>query len=196
MQTIKIISAILATILGTYAFFPYIRDILKNKTKPHLYTWLIWTIGQTVAVAGLWYGDGGIGAIELTVGTFFVFIIFLLSFKYGTKNIKWTDKAFLLASLVAIAIWVGLDNAFLSIAFICLIDFLGFIPSFRKSWYEPWSETTSSWALFSIGNIFAIIALKEYNFLTVGYLITITINNLALLIVCLIRRRKISKPKS
>lgn len=57
---IKIILAIISTVVAiALAFVPYLRDIFRRKTKPHTYTWLIWTITQGTAVAGLWYGGGG-----------------------------------------------------------------------------------------------------------------------------------------
>jgi hypothetical protein len=42
----KFIIAIIATVLTFLGFIPYFRDIFNRKTKPHLYTWLIWLITQ------------------------------------------------------------------------------------------------------------------------------------------------------
>lgn len=196
METIKTISAILSVIIGTSAFYPYIRDIFLKRTQPHAYTWLIWGLTQGVAVAGLWYGNGGLGALELTVGTALVFVVFLFSLKYGTRNITLNDTVILIIALLSIVVWWQLDNPVLAVIIVCVIDAFGYIPSLRKSWGEPWSETLASWALFSIGNVFAVIALTEYNALTLLYLMTITIGNLAILVVCLIRRKKILKQQA
>ena len=191
METIKTISAILSVIIGTVAFYPYIRDIFLKRTQPHSYTWLIWGLTQGVAVAGLWYGNGGLGALELTVGTALVFVVFLFSLKYGTKNITRNDTIVLIIAFLAIFVWWQLDNPVLAVIMVSVVDAVGFIPSIRKSWVEPWSETISSWALFSIGNLFAIIALADYNLLTLTYLITITVGNIAILMICVWRRRQI-----
>ena len=82
---IKIILAIIATFIGIVAFFPYLKDTLNRKTKPHAYTWLIWALTQGTAVFAMLYAGGGIGAMNLAVGLFFVFAVFLFSLKYGTK---------------------------------------------------------------------------------------------------------------
>ena len=76
---LKTLYAALAILIGVGAFLPYLWDIFKLKTKPHAYTWFIWLITQGTAVAGLWYGNGGLGAVALTIGVFFVFVIFLFS---------------------------------------------------------------------------------------------------------------------
>ena len=90
--------------------------------------------------------------------------------------------------LLSILIWWILDNPIFSVVMVSLIDFFGYIPSYRKCWSDPWSETLSTWALFALGNIFAIFALNEYNVLTLTYLITIIIGNIILIIITLLRR--------
>ena len=189
MQIFKIIFAILALIISLTAFYPYIRDIFLGRTKPHVYTWLIWTITQSTAVFALWYGGGGWGSVELTTGTFFVFIIFLFSLKRGTKNITKSDTVILFIAVLSILIWWKLNNPILAVIMVSLIDAFGYIPSYRKCWSDPWSETLSTWGLFAVGNIFAILALNEYNILTLSYLITIIICNVILIIISLLRRK-------
>ena len=189
----KIIFAIISSLVGVVSYFPYIRDVLKRKTQPHTYTWLVWVITQGVAATSIWYGQGRWGALGLTIGTFLIFVIFLLSLKFGTKNITRTDTVVLFAALGAIVIWWKLKNPLLALFMVTLIDLLGYIPSFRKSYQQPWSETISSWEGFVIGNFFAILALKEYNLLTLSYLIAINIANIVLILICLFRRRLVPK---
>lgn len=191
---IKILLTGIATTIGVVAFLPYLKDTISLKTKPHAYTWLIWTITQGTAVVGIWYGGGGWGALNLTVGTFFVIGVFLFSLKYGTKNITKSDTFILIAALCAVLVWWQLDQPLLAVLMVSVIDVLGFIPSFRKSYQEPWSETLLSWILFSLSNVFALLALNEYNLLTVTYMTAITIANIGLFLVCYLRRKTVPKP--
>jgi len=187
---IKLIFAILAVLLAVFgSFLPYLRDIFKKKTKPHTYTWLIWTITQGVATAGLLYGNGGWGALDLLIGTFFVFAIFLISLKYGTRNITKSDTIILMVSLLAIIVWLQMRNPLVAVLMVTAIDFAGYLPSFRKSFQEPWTETVSSWLIFSLGNIFVILSLNEYNLLTLTYVMMMTVANIIIAVICLMRRR-------
>lgn len=191
---IKLIFAALSIIVAIGgAFLPYLRDMFLKKTKPHTYTWLVWTITQGTALAGLIKGNGGWGALTLISSTSFCFLVFLLSFKYGTKNITKMDTIILLAALLAIIIWWQMKNPLLAVFMVSAIDVLGYIPSFRKTFENPWTETATSWVIFSLANILTIFALSEYNLLTLTYLIAITIANVVLLAICLIRRRIISR---
>lgn len=194
-MNIKIIFTIIATVIGVAAFLPYLRDTLSLKTKPHAYTWLIWALTQGTAVVGIWYGGGGWGGLNLTVGTIFVVGVFLFSLKYGTKNITKGDKIILVAALAAILVWWQLDKPLLAVLMVSAVDVIGYIPSFRKSYQEPWSETLISWAAFAVSNIFALLALNEYNLLTTTYLVAITVANISLFLLCFFRRPFVQKPK-
>ena len=192
---LKLISAMLASLIAVVgAFFPYLRDIFRKKTKPHAYTWLIWVITQGTATTALWYGRGGWALLTMIIGTFFVFLIFLLSLKYGTRNITKGDTVVLTLALLAIVIWWQLNNPVLAVIMVSAIDVAGYLPSFRKVFYEPWSETMMSWAVFSLANIFNILSLSAYNFFTLTYLISITAANLILLAIGLTRRKTVLKP--
>ena len=187
---IKLVFSIIATLITIiWGFFPYIRDIFRNKTKPHIYTWLIWTITQGVATVGLIYGKGGWGALELLIGTFFVFIIFLLSFKYGTKNVAKLDTVMFVVALLFFVIWTQVQDPLLAVFMVSIVDILGYMPSFRKTFQEPWTETVTTWLLFAIGNIFVMLSLGQYNLLTLTYLVSIATANIILVAICLVRRK-------
>jgi len=193
---IKLFFAVIAVIIGLIAFTPYVRDIFLKKTKPHVYTWLIWLITQGTATAGLWYGHGGWATWALLFGTVVCFIVFILSFKFGTKNITQYDTIILVAAILAIIVWWQLNNPLLAIFMVSFIDVLGYLPSFRKTFVESWTETLSSWQMAVVANIFSILALSQYNFLTLTYLIAIAIANLTMAIICIVRRRVIPKAYS
>lgn len=181
-------------ITGLCAFYPYLRDALKRQTQPHQFTWLIWAITQGTATAALWVGGGGIGAIPLTISASLVTLIFFLSLREGGENITKSDIIVLAAALITICIWWFLDNPLLSVLMVSAIDVVGYIPTFRKSFAHPWTETVLSWVLFTVAYIFAILALETYSLLTLSYLISISVANTALIIFLLIRRKSIPNP--
>lgn len=186
---IKLVFAVLSTIITIAAYYPYIRDIFLKKTKPHAYTWLIWGITQGTATAALIYGGGNLGAMSLLVGTIMVIAIFLLSLKFGTRNITKSDTLVLIIGLLAIIVWWQLKNPLLAVVMVTVIDALGFLPTYRKSFVDPWSETISFWGAMAISNVLALLAIAEYNSLTVTYLIMLTVANTILLTLCISRRK-------
>lgn len=190
----KIVVAILAVAEGSASFVPYFWEIFRRKTTPHIYTWLVWLITQGTATVGIIYGHGGIIGYGLIFGTFLVFLIFLLCFKYGTKNITRSDTVVLAFAFLAILVWWQLHNPVLSIFMVGAIDGLGYIPTYRKLWNEPWSESLSSWVMFSVAYVLSLLALTSYNLLTVPYLLICLLANVILIGICLVRRPLIPKP--
>ena len=191
---VKIIFSVISVSVGLWAFYPYLKGVLKKETQPHEFTWLIWAITQGTATAGLWVGGGGIGAIYLTISTLLVTLIFLLSLKGGKKHITKSDIVVLIAALIGIGIWAVLDNPVLAVLLMSCIDVAGYIPTFRKSYSYPWTETALFWGLSGAANLFSIMALESYNLLTLSYLVTLLVGNTSLFVFLLIRRRSISNP--
>ncbi len=192
----KILLAVFASVIGIIFTIPYVRDIFKGRTKPHSYTWLIWVITQGIATAGVFKGGGGWGGYNLAIATIINAGIFFLSIKYGTKNVTLHDKIALVGALLAIGVWQILKNPLLAVILVSFIDVVGYFPSFRKTFQEPWSETLSSWIGFTTANLFAILALDQYNSLTLSYLISITGANAIMAFICIFRRPIIPKPEN
>jgi len=190
-MNLKIFFTILSVIAGLAAFFPYLRDVFRRKTKPHSFTWLIWGITQGTATAALWVGGGGIGVISLTIGTLLVILVFFLSLREGERDIAKSDTLALVLAISAIFIWWLLDNPLLAVWLVAGIDLIGYYPTFRKSYSNPWEETVSSWVLWPVTNIFTFLALESYNLLTLSYLVPIFITNVSLVVFLLVRRRRV-----
>lgn len=192
----KLALAIAASVLTVVAYIPYIRDVFKNKTRPHLYTWIIWAITLGTATLALLEGGGKFGSLALIVGTGLALFVCALSLKYGTKNIKMGDSITLFFALLAIIVWWQLNNPLLAVLMISAIDGLGYIPTYRKSYSEPWSETSSFWLMMTIVALLTIGANEEYNLLTTTYLVVLVIGNIGLYLLLLHRRKIIEKPKT
>ena len=190
---IKTAFGIIASLIGTGCFIPYILDIFKKKTKPHIYTWVIWTILQVTGVIAMYNSGAGIGILALTTGSVLCGYVCILSIKYGTKNITSFDTLCLIGALVSIAVYIFLKQPLLSIILISAIDFVGFLPTLRKAYIEPYSETLTMFAFFAVSGVFTMLALHDYSLTTILYPLTlIGINIIATSVIWL---RRIGKPK-
>ena len=187
----KLILGIITVVLVIIGYVPYFKDIFVKKTKPHLYTWIIWAITQGTATVALLYGGGKFGSLGLIVGTVLVVVIAFLSLKYGTTNITRSDTIALLFALVAIVVWWQLDNPLISVFMISAIDGLGYIPTFRKTWTDPSTETTFFWMMMAFINVLTLFANAEHNFLTMTYSIVLGVANTAMVLIIKGRRKKL-----
>ena len=118
-----------ASIIFIVSLLPYLRDTLKHKTKPHLYSWLIWSILLSINTVAVYNDGGGWGVIAIGINALVCSMICLLSLKFGTKNITHFDTITVMAALGAILMWLYTNNPLLSVILITLIDFAAFLPT-------------------------------------------------------------------
>ena len=187
---IKLIFGVASTVLSIAAFGPYLYDIFKGNTKPHMYSWLVWAILQTIGAIAQVRDGAGYGALVLTLGAVICVSIFILSFKYGTKDISVFDKWCLFFAIGAIILYFFLHEALLSVILISIVDFVGFLPTYRKTFNDPSSELWSAWALAGGGYLASIIAMGHYSAITLLYTLSAFIGNFILVSIILIRRKK------
>ncbi|HAQ02710.1 TPA: hypothetical protein DCS03_01025 [Candidatus Nomurabacteria bacterium] len=195
MLDYKILISIITIILMFVGYIPYIKDTINNKTIPHTFTWLIWvfTVGITFALQVK--GGAGIGSLVTLVLFIVCFYIFILGLYKKNKDITWLDIIFLIFSLIALLLWLVAKQPVLSIVIIVIVDVLAFVPTIRKSWNNPHSETLSLFEIVTIRHALSIFALQQYNILTYLSPVASTLANLIFVIILIVRRKKLLKKK-
>ena len=188
---ISIFLGLLGGLLIAGSFVPYIRDILKANTEPHVYTWFIWSITHSIAAVAVFEGNGGFfAALSVASGGLLSFIIFLLSLKHGARNITFFDTITMITAMLAVFMWWRLDHPEWAIITIAAIDLLGFLPTYRKTWHKPQSESVTAWTLYALGNVAALLALATYSIMTSFYIIVMIVASTALVAVIMFRKRR------
>lgn len=180
----------LAIILTFYAYIPYLVGIFKGKTKPHLFTWLIWSTVTLIAVVVQVLEGGGMGAWPTIAAAITCFFVTLLAFKFGSKDIKKIDYIFLLASLSAIPLWLITNNPAYSAVLVTIIEIVAAFPTIRKSWNKPEEEVTSTYGINTFRYFLSILALATFSVSTVAYPIGMVFMNGLIFCILLIRGYK------
>ncbi len=189
MDDIKHSIGILAIILTFVGYIPYIRDIRNGKTKPHVYSWFLW-FSVTMIVFALQLSDGaGIGAFVTLAAAIIAFVIFLFGMRIGKKDIAKSDNVCLALAVIATILWLFADQPVLSVILLSAIEIFAFIPTIRKSWNNPYSETLSAYALNTVRFVLALMALQNYSIITTLYPAVWLVANGGFSIILILRRR-------
>jgi hypothetical protein len=187
----KIFISIVAIVLTFVGYVPYIRDTFIGKTRPHIFSWFIWCITTYIIYALQKSAGAGVGSYVTLVLAGLMFFIFITGLKTGQKYIRKIDILFLVLALISIPVWLIAKQPVISIIIVCTIDILGFIPTIRKSWNDPYSETLSLYTITTFRHILSILALVEYNIITWLFPVIWLLANLAFSIILIVRRKKI-----
>jgi hypothetical protein len=176
----KIIISVISVALVFVGYGSYIQDIIKRKTTPHMFTFLVWGLASSITWALQVYGGAGVGAWI----TFFV-----------EKSITKLDVIFLALALLSLFLWLVVDQPVWSVILVVLTDVLGFGPTLRKSWNKPHSETLFTWWVAAFRHGLGILALQKFNLFTLLYPVSWTAANLIFCIILLIRRKQVVQDK-
>lgn len=170
---------ILSGILASTAVIPYIWDTLKGSTRPNRATWLIWTLLLIVALFSQ-IDSGGKSSVLLTVGDLIGSGLTLaLAFYKGTNYWHWIDKLALVGAALGFISLFVFHEPLLALLILIFIDICGLVPTLRKVFVEPDSETMVTWLMIGVGGIFASFAVGEWNLILLIYPVYLMVANLA-----------------
>ena len=188
MNTKEIIGAI-AVVLTFLAYIPYYRDILKGKTRPHIYSWSLWGL-LTILIVALQIKGGAGPATWVTAAAGLLCIgVVVLSLKNGKKDITTTDTITAILSLIAIAFWLIAKQPIIAIILVVIADILAFFPTVRKSWNQPHTETLSLYITNTLRFSLALLAIENYTILSSLWLIAWAVANGLFSIMLIVRRK-------
>ncbi len=141
--------SIIAGVVSFSAYIIYIVSTFRGKTKPSRSTWWILTFVGILIFASSYSLDAKENTwIQLSyiLGPLII-AIQSLSPKYGYKTgLLMIDKVCLFGALVCVAIWIIFNSPFVALLGAIVVDFIGLIPTIKKSYFEPKQEDPVAWS--------------------------------------------------
>lgn len=185
----KEILGLAAIILGLIAYVPYLIDIFKRKVEPHPFSWLIWGLGSSLIFALQISHGGGAGAWVTATVALMCFMVSALAFYFnGSKNITKNDILSLSISIVALCLWLWVDLPTVAALSMVVAEVFGLIPTLRKTWVNPYSESYPVWIINSLRHALSLGALGALNLITVSNPVFWTVSNLTVAVIIFFRR--------
>lgn len=164
MDVFIFITGAISTALGIYCTVPYVQAILKRKTKPHQFSWLVFVMMNGIVTLSQFLA--GARASVLISLTFFIgsLVIFILSLKYGARNTSQWDRALFGFALLTIVIWAITKSNAAAIWLTVVIDVTATSMTILKIIKEPHSEDPQPWIIASVAYVFTCLSLLDKPF--------------------------------
>jgi hypothetical protein len=179
-----------ATALTFAIFVPYVRDIRRGTTRPHVFSWVVWGLGTCIVFFAQLAGGAGVGAVPIGVSAMVTgWIAWLAYRRRGDLAITRSDRAFFVAALAALPSWFVTRDPLWAVVILTLVDLFGFGPTLRHAWSHPQTESASFFALAAVRNLLVVLALERYSWTTVLFPAAVGAGCLALAVVLLARRQ-------
>lgn len=156
----------LGTAIGAMGTAAYLRDTLRGTTKPNRVTWLLWAFAPLLAAAVEFDEGIGLRALPTFMVGFMPLLVFAASFV--NPDSVWTIRRFDYAcgamSVIGTIVWLATRNGVLAISAAILADFLAGIPTVRKSWTHPETETVHSYTGAAISMAVVLLTIDHWTF--------------------------------
>jgi hypothetical protein len=167
--------------------------VFAGRTKPHMFTWFIWAVLEGTAFFAQTGKGAGAGAWVTGTTCLLCLSVFLVSLSKGEKEITLADKICLSGAILGIIFWYFSGDALTAIILVSITDFLGFIPTFRKTFTKPYEETAKLYIMSIIKLVLALLALKSFNITTALYPASLILANALFVTMVAIRRKTLAQ---
>ena len=133
----------------------YVRDTYLGRSSPNRVTFFLWSLAPFIATAAAISEGVTWAALPVFIVGFGPFMVLLASFTnkkavWKLGKFDWYCGAL---AVLALIMWAITQNAVIAIAFALLSDALAGIPTLKKSWTHPETETIWAYA----GSAFAVL---------------------------------------
>jgi hypothetical protein len=160
MET-AVVLGILSGIVSLLDPLPYIRDVLRGRTRPHRGAWFIWSALATVALASQLADGAGWSIVMVAAQAFATGLIFAFSIRRGVGGLSPWDITLVTISALGVVGWLVSSTPVVATACVVFADTIGVCLMLPKTWRDPSSETTSTFALASVAGFLSVLAVAE-----------------------------------
>lgn len=171
-------------------YIPYVRDTIKGKTKPHLYSWFVGAIMAYSSFGLQFQSNAGPGMYATLFSAIVATMILSIGYRHKDNMITGFDKICLVLSLASLTTWLVIKQPVMATALIIITASVSFMPTIRKSWIAPNTETLLSYVINFFRFGVSIMALNSYTFITLGFPVAWMILNGLFVMLLLYRRKK------
>jgi hypothetical protein len=191
-NTAQLLGALGAAV-SLFSVIPYGLAIWRRAIRPHLFTWLIWSVVTIIAAAAQFAAGAGPSAWCTAAVALTCFLTFVASIFRGEKGWTRSDWFFLAAAFSTIPIWILTDDPTISVCLVTLIELAGLAPTVRKTVRDPWSENLLYFALCVLKYTLALLALQTWNLAVAIYPAVNVVVTACVCMLIVVRRQALTK---
>jgi hypothetical protein len=162
---------VIGVIITAIGGISYLIDTIRAKVQPNRITWLLWALAPMIAFFAQRDQGVGIQALLTFVIGFIPALIFVASFI--NKKSKWKIVRFDLIcgalSILGLVLWLITRVGNIAILFSIMADLLAAVPTYKKSYTDPESESFKAFFLNVIGAGLIVLAIKDWSFANAAF---------------------------
>jgi hypothetical protein len=184
---LKLFFGILSITFALVAYYFYFRDMIRGKTRPHAFSWLVWGLLSGTGFFAQVSAHAGIGAWATGLTSLASLSIFVFALKIGATRPTHLDWILLSTALISLLLLFVARSEEVALLLTLSALTAGFAMNIRKAYRRPLEENATAFWLNALKFAPAIFALAHFSFLTVAYPLVAAMGNAAVASVVVIR---------
>ena len=181
MLIATLLAAAFCQLLGGLA---YVRDTLRGRTKPNRVSWALWAAAPIIAVTiALTEGAPSWSLLPVFMAGF-VPVLVLLSSCFNVQAYWRLDRFDYLCGTfgtLALLMWLWASQPIVAVVMLVTTDALAALPTIRKAWSNPDTETSLAYFAALFGGLAALANIQQWVVLHYAFPIYLVGVNLILL---------------
>lgn len=153
----------LGAALGLAGNVRYAAATLSGTARPNLVTWVLWAVAPLIGFAAQLSAGVGLPAtltLAAGVGPLLVVVAALVT-RHGRVRIGPFDVVCAALSAVALIVWLGLGAAPTVVFVAVAADAAAALPTVRKAWHDPGSESLTFYVLVGVGATITLLTVRS-----------------------------------
>lgn len=155
---------IIAAVLQLLGGCAYIYATIKGQTKPNRVTWALWGAAPLISTVIILHEGILSWAVLPVFMAGFVPLMVLIS-SYFNKQAYWKLQTFDYVcgaiGVISLVFWLVADQPVIAVVMLVMTDCFAALPTIRKAWYYPETETAIVYLAALIGGIAGLLNLNE-----------------------------------
>jgi hypothetical protein len=127
----------------------------------------LWTLLAIIGFAAAFVGGGGIGLVPLGALAVMNALIFGFSLRYlhlhqNQKDDEHLPHILLAIAAISVCAWLLSDQPSFAAGGVVIADFMGLVPTLKKTWRDPKSEPTRLWVANAVAMALGVASLQHF----------------------------------
>ncbi len=159
----------------------YLYSVFFGRTRPHVFTWVIWFILTAIAFAVQYSEGAGAGSWASGTSALFCALTAIACYWRGERHITRFDWIVFALSISTIPLWAVTKDPLMSIILVTAIDVAAYLPTIRKSWIKPHEEMIFGTYLSNVKHMASFMAMENWILTTWLYPVVLVVANTILI---------------
>ncbi len=176
---------IIGTIIHLMGGYVYIKDTIKGETKPNKISWFIWALAPIIAAIVAISDWAKLSVIPTFLSGIIPLVVFIISF--FNKKAYWRITVFdyicgISSFLALVWRWIT-KNPIIAIIFFLIGDILASLPTIRKSFSHPETESKFSYIAAFLSCSMALFVFEKISFVEIAFPLYLVLLNWLFIVV-------------